>query len=163
MKGIPAQDVWTDIDVINMMAQERLHYPTQKPVALLERIITASSNEGDVILDPFCGCGTSIHAAQKLRREWVGIDVTSLAIGLIEDRIRRAFPNARFEVQGTPKDMDGARELSAKDKYHFQWWATRLIPGGVQYGGKRKALTPVLMDCFISSQIRKPHRRGSSR
>ena len=85
LKGMPIQNLWTDIPEINSQAQERLGYPTQKPVALLERIIAASSREGDVVLDPFCGCGTTIHAAQKLKREWIGIDITHLAISLIEN------------------------------------------------------------------------------
>jgi len=125
--GIPAQDVWTDIDVINMMAKERLGYPTQKPLALLERIIKASSNSGDVVLDPFCGCGTAVHAAQKLGREWVGIDITHLAIALIEKRLRDAFPGLNFEVHGTPKDLEGAAELAVRDKYEFQYWACALV------------------------------------
>ena len=82
MPGSPITDVWTDIRPINSQAQERLGYPTQKPLALLERIISASSNEGDLVLDPFCGCGTTVHAAQKLNRRWIGIDVTHLAIHL---------------------------------------------------------------------------------
>jgi DNA modification methylase len=137
-KGVPLQDVWTDIYPINSQAQERLGYPTQKPVALLERIISASSDEGDIVLDPFCGCGTSIHAAQKLRREWTGIDITSLAIGLIKDRIRRAFPGVEFETIGMPRDLDGARELASQDKYQFQWWAVQLIPDAHPYSGKNK-------------------------
>jgi site-specific DNA-methyltransferase (adenine-specific) len=138
LTGVSIGDVWTYIDPLNSAAQERLGYPTQKPVALLERIINAASNSGDLVLDPFCGCGTAVHAAQKLGREWIGIDITSLAIGLIEDRLRRAFPDAKFVVHGTPNDMDGARKLASKDKYQFQWWATRLIPGGVPYGGQKK-------------------------
>ena len=136
-KGVPLQDVWTDIDVINSQAQERLGYPTQKPQALLERIITASSNEGDVVLDPFCGCGTTIHAAQKLKREWIGIDITHLAISLIEKRLNDAFPGIKYEVHGTPKDTEGARALAAQDKYQFQWWAVSLV-NAVPFGGKKK-------------------------
>ncbi|MBM3552513.1 MAG: site-specific DNA-methyltransferase, partial [Alphaproteobacteria bacterium] len=80
LRGMPIQNLWSDIPEINSQAQERLGYPTQKPLALLERIIAASSNEGDLILDPFCGCGTTIHAAQKLDRQWIGVDITHLAI-----------------------------------------------------------------------------------
>jgi DNA modification methylase len=98
MQGTPITTVWTDIPPINSQAQERLGYPTQKPLALLERIIESSSNEGDLLLDPFCGCGTTIHAAQKLNRPWIGIDITHLAISLIEKRLRDAFPNISFEV-----------------------------------------------------------------
>ena len=119
------------------MAQERLGYPTQKPIALLNRILSASSIQGQVVLDPFCGCGTSIHSAQKLGRTWVGIDITHLAISLIERRLKDAFPGITFEVHGTPKDIDGARDLAARDKYQFQWWAVSLIEAQ-PYGGKKK-------------------------
>ena len=129
--------VWTDISPINSQAKERLGYPTQKPLALLERIVQASSNEGAVILDPFCGCGTAIHAAQKLKRDWIGIDITHLAISLIEKRLNDAFPGIQFEVHGTPKDLDGARTLAAQDKYQFQWWAVSLV-NAVPFGGKKK-------------------------
>ncbi len=137
MPGTPIHDVWVDVNPINSQAQERLGYPTQKPVALLERIISASSNEGDLVLDPFCGCGTTIHAAEKLNRQWIGIDITNLAISLIEKRLTDAFPGVKFEVHGTPKDLDGARALAAKDKYQFQWWAVSLVKA-VPYGGKKK-------------------------
>jgi site-specific DNA-methyltransferase (adenine-specific) len=137
LRGMPIQNLWLDIAEINSRADERLGYPTQKPVALLERIISAPSNEGDLILDPFCGCGTTIHAAQKLKREWIGIDITNLAISLIEKRLTDAFPGVKFEVHGTPTDMDGARALAAKDKYQFQWWAVSLVKA-VPYGGKKK-------------------------
>jgi site-specific DNA-methyltransferase (adenine-specific) len=137
MEGGVRGDVWTDISPINSQAQERLGYPTQKPLPLLERIILASSNEGDVILDPFCGCGTAVHAAQKLERRWIGIDVTHLAISLIERRLKDAFPGTSFDVHGTPKDIDGARALAAQDKYQFQWWAVSLVDA-IPYGGKKK-------------------------
>jgi site-specific DNA-methyltransferase (adenine-specific) len=129
--------VWTDIPPINSQAQERLGYPTQKPMALLERILQASSNEGDVVLDPFCGCGTAVHAAEKLRRKWIGIDITHLAISLIEKRLKDAFPGIQFEIHGTPKDLEGARALAAQDKYQFQWWAVSLV-NAVPYGGRKK-------------------------
>jgi site-specific DNA-methyltransferase (adenine-specific) len=130
-------DIWTDISPINSQAQERLGYPTQKPLALLERILEASSNAGDLVLDPFCGCGTTIHAAQKLKRQWVGIDITHLAISLIEKRLRAAFPGVSFDVHGTPKDLEGAHALAAQDKYQFQWWAISLVDA-VPYGGKKR-------------------------
>lgn len=136
-KGVPLQDVWTDVFPINSQAQERLGYPTQKPQTLLERIITASSNEGDVVLDPFCGCGTTIHAAQKLKRKWIGIDITHLAISLIEKRLKDAFRGIQFEVHGTPKDLEGARDLAERDKYQFQWWAVSLV-NAVPFAGKKK-------------------------
>lgn len=136
-KGQPLQNLWDDIPPLNSQAQERLGYPTQKPLALLERIINASSKPGDVILDPFCGCGTAVHAAQKLGRQWVGIDVTHLAISLIEKRLNDAFPGIKYEVHGTPKDLAGARDLAERDKYQFQWWAVSLV-NAVPYGGKKK-------------------------
>lgn len=127
-KGAPVQDVITDIPPINSQAQERLGYPTQKPVALLERIISASSNPGDVVLDPFCGCGTTIHAAQKLGRKWIGIDVTYLAINLIKRRLRDAFgEDIEFEEKGQPTDLGGARQLADNDKFQFQHWALSLV------------------------------------
>ena len=136
-QGSPIPDFWDDIAPLNSQAQERLGYPTQKPLALLERIIGASSTKGDVTLDPFCGCGTTIHAAQKLGRQWIGIDVTHLAISLIERRLKDAFPGIAFEVHGTPQDLDGARDLAARDKYQFQWWALSLIEAQ-PYAGKKK-------------------------
>src|SRR5262249_47695311 len=116
---------------------EFLQYPTQKPLALLERIIQVSSNPGFVVLDPFCGCGTAVHAAQKLGRSWMGIDITHLAISLIELRLGDAFPGIQFVVEGTPKDLEGARELAKQDKYQFQWWACSLIKAQ-PYQGKKK-------------------------
>jgi site-specific DNA-methyltransferase (adenine-specific) len=135
--GVPLTDVWDDLPPIHASAQERLGYPTQKPVALLERIISASSNVGDTILDPFCGCGTAVHAAQKLGRNWIGIDVTHLAISLIERRLKDAFPGITFEVHGTPKDLDGAHDLAIRDKYQFQWWAVSLLDAQ-PFAGKKK-------------------------
>jgi DNA modification methylase len=129
MTGVSLQDVWTDISPIGAQAQERLGYPTQKPEALLERILKASSNEGDVILDPFCGCGTTIQVAQKLNRRWIGIDITHLAIGLIKTRLDDAFgPEVRktYEVIGEPTDLRGAEQLAADNKYQFQYWALGL-------------------------------------
>jgi adenine specific DNA methylase Mod len=137
LKGKPVQSLWDDIEPIGAQAAERLGYPTQKPLALLERIIQASSNKGDVVLDPFCGCGTAVHAAQKLERDWIGIDITHLAISLIEKRMKDAFPNITFQVHGTPKDLDGAKELASRDKYQFQWWACSLV-NAQPYQGKKK-------------------------
>ena len=126
LKGKAVADIWTDIDRINPVGHERLGYPTQKPLALLERIITASSNEGDVVLDPFCGCGTAIDAAQKLGRRWLGIDVTYLAIALIRRRLRDAYGESvdeAYEVIGEPASVEDAKVLAAADPYQFQWWA----------------------------------------
>lgn len=137
MAGAVMSNIWTDIPPLNSQAAERLGYPTQKPLALLERILQASSNPGDVVLDPFCGCGTAVHAAQALGRPWLGIDITHLAITLIEKRLKAAFPGLAFTVQGTPQDLDGARDLAARDKYQFQWWACSLV-NAQPYQGKKK-------------------------
>ncbi len=105
-------------------------YPTQKPEALLERIINASSNEGDTILDPFCGCGTAIAAAQKRKRRWIGIDITNLAISLIKHRLHNAFGDPikdTYEIIGEPVDVAGAQALSVENQYQFQWWALGLV------------------------------------
>ena len=126
--GVKLQNLWDDIGPIGAQAQERLGYPTQKPQALLERIISASSKPGDVVLDPFCGCGTTIHAAQKLGRQWIGIDVTYLAINLIKRRLRDAFgEEIEFVEKGQPTDLAGAQQLAENDKFQFQHWALSLI------------------------------------
>lgn len=131
LPGKPVQSLWNDIDPIGSQASERLGYPTQKPLALLERIIETSSNPGDIVLDPFCGCGTAVHAAQKLDRKWIGIDITHLAVTLIKKRMRSAFPTARFRIEGTPKDLESARFLATTNglegRYQFQYWALSLI------------------------------------
>jgi DNA modification methylase len=149
MQGTPVQDVWADIPPIGPQAVERMGYPTQKPVALLERIIQASSNEGDTVLDPFCGCGTTIAAAQKLGRRWIGIDITYLAIGLIKGRLADTFgdavmedgksrPAVDYEVIGEPVSVPDAEALAAQDPYQFQWWALGLV-GARPAEGKRGA------------------------
>ena len=138
-RGLAIDDVWTDIFPINSQAQERLGYPTQKPLALLERILAASSNPGDVVLDPFCGCGTTVHAAQKLGRNWIGIDVTHLAISLIRRRLIDAFPHAKFDVFGVPRDEGGARKLAEDDKHQFQLWALSMIDAQPYKGGRKGA------------------------
>ena len=135
-EGVPMSD-WWEISIINPAAKERLGYPTQKPLALLERIIEASSESGDTVLDPFCGCGTAVHAAQKLNRKWIGIDITHLAISLIEKRMKDAFPEITFKVHGAPQDFDGAVDLAKRDKYQFQWWACSLV-NAQPFQGKRK-------------------------
>jgi site-specific DNA-methyltransferase (adenine-specific) len=161
LKGMPIQNLWTDISEINSQAEERLGYPTQKPLALLERIISASSNEGDVVLDPFCGCGTAVHAAEKLHRRWIGIDITHLSVSLIEKRMKQAFPyldksrsvdpstssgrtggvstHLSFEVIGIPQDFDSAKNLAERDKYQFQFWACTLVNAQPYKGGKKGA------------------------
>lgn len=142
MPGIPLQDVWLDIPPINSMAQERLGYPTQKPLALLERIIQASSNPGDVVLDPFAGCGTAIAAAQALDRRWIGIDITHLSVSLLKYRLADMFqlaPGKDYAVIGEPVTVDGARQLARDDPFQFQFWALSLIqarPLGGQEGSR---------------------------
>lgn len=137
MYGQPVTNNWDDIEHLHGSNAETLGYPTQKPLALLERIILASSDEGDIVMDPFCGCGTAVHAAQKLNRKWIGIDITHLAISLIEKRLKDAFPEIKFNVHGTPKDLDGAKDLARRDKYQFQWWACSLV-NAQPYKGKKK-------------------------
>jgi DNA modification methylase len=127
-RGKPLGDVWIDIPPLNSQAKERLGYPTQKPEVLLERIITLSSNEGDTVLDPFCGCGTTIAAAQKLGRRWIGIDITNLAISLIRHRLADTFGSAaEYEVIGEPVSLPDAAQLARDDPYQFQWWALGLV------------------------------------
>ena len=142
MPGIPLQDVWTDISPIGAQAQERLGYPTQKPEALLERIIASSSNEGDVVLDPFCGCGTAVAAAHKLGRQWLGIDITHLAVALMKSRLKTAFelePGRDYDVVGEPQDEGSARALWEQDPYQFQFWAVSLLEAQPQQEQKRGA------------------------
>ncbi len=130
LTGVAVRDIWIDIEPLNSAAQERLGYPTQKPEALLERIVKASSNEGDVVLDPFCGCGTAIAVAQRLDRRWIGIDITHLAIGLIKKRLDDAFGDSvrkGYNVIGEPVDLTGAQRLARDDPYQFQWWALSLV------------------------------------
>jgi DNA modification methylase len=130
LKGKAVSDIWDDIDRINPVGGERLGFPTQKPEALLERIIRASSNEGDIVLDPFCGCGTAIAAAQKLGRRWIGIDITHLAITLIRHRLQDAFGskiNKSYRIVGEPVSLPDAESLAEQDRYQFQWWALGLV------------------------------------
>lgn len=140
MPGIILGNNWDDISPISSQAAERLGYPTQKPLALLERIIQASSNPGDLVFDPFCGCGTSVAAAQKLGRKWIGIDVTHLAIALQKYRLAEMFPGIQFKVIGEPEDIGSARQLAQDDRYQFQWWALSLVrakPLGGEAGSKQ--------------------------
>ncbi len=129
LKGKPVQNLWDDIEPVSSQSHERLGFPTQKPVALLERIIQASSNEGDVVMDPFCGCGTATVAAEKLGRKWIGIDVTHLAISLIKKRITDQFPDAKFVVVGEPRSLDDAQALFKQSAFQFEAWAVSLIGG----------------------------------
>ena len=127
-KGVPVTDFWGDIDLISPSSVESLGYPTQKPEALLERIIQASSNEGDLVLDPFCGCGTTIAAAQKLNRRWIGIDITHLAVALMKHRLHDMFGSrVQYKVVGEPVSLPDAKALAENDPYQFQWWALGLV------------------------------------
>jgi len=131
MPGVPIQDMWTDIKPIASQGKERLGYPTQKPEALLERIIETSSNQGDVILDPFCGCGTTIAVAERLNRRWIGIDITHLAIALMKYRLENTFGQdlSPYEVIGEPQDLKSAEALALQDRFEFQKWAVSLVEG----------------------------------
>jgi DNA modification methylase len=131
-QGMPQQDVWTDIPPINSQAAERLGYPTQKPLVLLERLIASSSNKGDLMLDPFAGCGTAIDAAQKLGRRWSGIDITTLSVDLIDARLRHTYSESirkEYDIVGIPKDLAGATELFAKSPFEFERWCVMLVDG----------------------------------
>lgn len=130
MEGKPLQALWTDIPRIANTSNERLGYPTQKPETLLERIIKSSSNEDDLILDPFCGCGTTIAVAERLKRKWIGIDITHLAITLMKNRLDTGFSKEEltpYEVIGVPADLGSAKALALQDRYQFEWWALGLI------------------------------------
>lgn len=129
MKGIPIDTIWDDVGNIQAQSSERLGYPTQKPEALLERIIKASSNEGHLVLDPFCGCGTAIAVAERLHRKWIGIDITHLAISLMKSRLATAFGTelSSYEVIGDPKDLESAKALAEANKTEFERWAVGLI------------------------------------
>ena len=139
MPGVPLQDLWTDMSAIGSGSNERLGYPTQKPLALLERIIDTSTNPGDIVLDPFCGCGTALVAAQKLERRWIGIDITYLAIAVMKARLKDVFGLEAVEVRGQPTEVEGARALaqSPEGRYQFQWWALNLVDAQ-PVGGKEK-------------------------
>jgi len=138
--GVQLQDVWADIPPLNSQAAERLGYPTQKPVALMERIIALSTNPGDLVLDPFCGCGTTINAAQNLGRRWVGIDITYIAVDLIVKRLKHVYgESVSFSVAGVPRDVEGARALAHKNRFDFERWAVSLVgaqPNEKQVGDK---------------------------
>ncbi len=137
-KGRAAQNLWTDI-VMSKSGAERLGYPTQKPLALLTRIIEASSNPGDTVLDPFCGCGTTVDAAQELGRRWVGVDITHLAIGLIKHRLVGRYPDiaGTYRTIGEPTTVDDARVLAKEDPFQFQAWALGLVGARVAGSDKR--------------------------
>ncbi len=127
--GKKVEDWWVDIYPVDRVRSERLGYPTQKPEALLERIIKASSNDGDWVLDPFCGCGTTVSVAERLERNWIGIDITALAINLVKHRLQKQFRDKMMPifVDGLPRDMAGAKALFKKDPFEFEYWALDLV------------------------------------
>ena len=160
MPGMPAQDIWTDIS--RASGSEKLNFDTQKPVALLRRIISASSNPGDMVLDPFCGCGTAVVAAQELGRQWLGIDITHLAVALMKNRLRTAFelePGRDYAVVGEPQDAGSARALWEQDPFQFQFWAVSLLeaqPQSEQRRGADRGIDGLLY--FIDGPRRTPHK-----
>jgi site-specific DNA-methyltransferase (adenine-specific) len=162
MPGVVLQDIWTDIRPIHNLSQERLGYPTQKPEALLERIIRASSNAGDVVLDPFCGCGTAVAVAERLDRKWIGIDITHLAVALMKHRLKTRFGISQgedYSVVGEPVDVGGVRALAEQDRYQFQFWALSLLDARPQQHDRRGAdqgIDGVLH--FINGPRRSTHR-----
>jgi site-specific DNA-methyltransferase (adenine-specific) len=141
-KGIPMDDVWSDIHPLNSQAQERLGYPTQKPLKLLERIIALTTDEGDRVLDPFCGCGTTVDAAQKLNRLWTGIDITYIAVDLIEKRLRHTYGDSivdTYTISGIPRDAQGAQALFDANPFDFERWAVSQVgaqPNDKQVGDR---------------------------
>jgi DNA modification methylase len=141
-RGRPVQDIWDDIAPVNSQAKERLGWSTQKPLSLLERVLSVSSNPGDIVLDPFCGCGTALVAAQKLDRKWIGIDVTYLSIAVMKARLKDSFGLADVEVIGQPTEVEGARAMlvgtGLEGQYQFQWWALDLIGAQPQGGAQKK-------------------------
>ncbi|HUY75300.1 MAG TPA: DNA methyltransferase [Ktedonobacterales bacterium] len=162
MPGVPLQDAWMDIPPVR--GKEDMGYDTQKPLALLERIILTSTNPGDVVLDPFCGCGTAIYAAQKLGRHWQGIDITNLAIAIIRRQLGDRFPDLKpgegYEVVGEPVDEAGARALANADRYQFQWWSLALV-GAMPINQERKKGADRGIDgyvTFIDDATGKPKR-----
>jgi site-specific DNA-methyltransferase (adenine-specific) len=161
MPGVPLQNLWTDLPPISSHSAERLGYPTQKPLALLERIIQASSNEGDIVLDPFCGCGTAIVAAQKLNRRWIGIDITHLAIALIKYRLSDMFDlkeGKDYRVVGEPTTVAEARALALQDRDEFQKWAIGLIPRARPYQDKKGKDTGIDGVLFFKDDLKDPKR-----
>ena len=150
MPGMPLQSIWDDIPPINSQARERLGYQTQKPLALLERIVKTSSNAGDLVLDPFCGCGTTVTAAEKLGRRWAGIDITHLAVALMKHRLQASFDviqDRDYDVIGEPVDVGSARALALQDRYQFQYWALSLIgarPRGENRRGADRGIDGVI-------------------
>ena len=161
-RGRPVQSLWEDIPPINSQARERLGYPTQKPEALLERIIRASSNPDDVVLDPFCGCGTAVAVAERHDRNWIGIDITHLAVALMKHRLKTSFGISQSEdysVIGEPVDVGSARALAEQDRYQFEFWALSLLgarPQQYDHRGADRGIDGILH--FINGPRRSTHR-----
>ena len=153
-RGVPVQDMWTDIYSLSGSNTERLGYPTQKPEALLERIIQASSNEGDVVLDPFCGCGTAVAVAERLGRRWIGVDITHLAISLMRSRLSDTFGSqmSEYDVVGVPQDVESARALATESehdgRYQFEYWALGLVEA--RPGNNRRKGADAGVDGYIN-------------
>ena len=159
MSGVELQNVWTDVKPVQSRSKEYLGYPTQKPRALLERIILMASNPGDAILDPFCGCGTTISAAEAIgNRHWIGIDITHLAITEIKDRLNREFPGCQYKVIGEPVSIEGARELALQNRYQFEWWAISLV-GARPAGGDPKKGADIGIDGLLYFKDPKTQKR----
>jgi DNA modification methylase len=144
-EGTPVNDWWPDVPKITSPTDpEKLGYPTQKPLALLSRIITSSSKKNDLVLDPFCGCGTTVDAAEHLGRRWIGIDITHLAVGLIERRLKARYPDIKFEIRGMPRDIDGLRAMAEQARsnprlyYELQYWAINQIPAAQHAQNQKK-------------------------
>ena len=154
MEGNAVDTIWEDIQPVQAQAKERLGYPTQKPEALLERIIEASSNEGDVVLDPFCGCGTAVAVAERLGRRWVGIDITHLAISLMRSRLKDTFGTqlSEYDVVGVPQDIESARALATESehdgRYQFEYWALGLVEA--RPGNNRRKGADAGVDGYIN-------------
>lgn len=141
MLGTLVKDIWSDVEQLHGHTKELLGYPTQKPEALLERIIRASSNEGDLVLDPFCGCGTTVTVAERLKRRWIGIDLTHLAVTLIKKRLHDSFGDelAPYEVIGEPADVTSAAALAEENRHQFEWWALGLVDAAPAQDKKKVA------------------------
>lgn len=129
-EGIPVGDFWDDIEMVQ--GSESLGYPTQKPITLLERIIKASSNEGDIVFDPFCGCGTAVYAAHKLSRKWIGCDIAILSVQIVRDVLLKRFglhECEHYQIGGIPLSAEGAKDLFDRDAHQFQHWAIEMAGG----------------------------------
>ena len=153
-------DVW-EVAIIAPSGKERLGYPTQKPEKLLERVILASSKPGDVVLDPFCGCGTAVAVSHRLNRNWIGIDITHLAITMIKRRLKDAFEYVVADVSGEPTTVHDAQALALENRYQFQWWALGLVDARpvVEQEGP---IAASMVACISTTTRGRPRRRSKS-